>query len=792
VFSSNVLRWIIVMKRLWARLSAVAGVVVALGGGGYYYFTNSGTEANELRETKKPTAQAEKFTAKQTAVPLPDDNGGASLVYGPADAATPLGDLGPTGAPMQPATANWQNTASQPIRRVSAGGQDGTYVAPKYQVGDAGASVPVAAYGEPPYDPSRPFADSTSALPTSPRDYDDPNASYPLGSSTLDAATSAYPATGGVIDPIPNKYGTSEKLDYGPPAPVVGPSYSPPDPSQPVAAPNFANGDAVGLGNPAPGIIGPPPVVNAPVVSSSSPPYDPLAAPTFNPPMGSAIAPRETLPTGSYPAGTNDVMLPGYSPSQAMAPSNANLVAATPGDRSLDGRQTPSISIEKIAPTGTQVGKPAIFKTLIRNTGDVAARNVVVTDQPPRGTRLIDATPQPVQTPDGSLVWQFDSLAPGEEVLISMEVMPQVEGELGSVARITFEAQASVRTICTKPQLMVEHSTDPQVLIGETVVFAITISNPGSGDATGIILEEDVPPGLSHAAGPELEYEVGTLRPGESRRLKLKLKASKAGVTINRLRVRGDANLLAEHATQLEVIAPKLEVGLTGPRRRFLDREVKYQVAFRNSGTATAKNVELATYLPKGLKFVSTSGKGQYDSRDHAVYWSLDQLSPGQVGEVDLIALPIATGEQKLQIEATADLGLLDTHEHVTDVEAITNLVFTVSDTQDPIEVGSETTYEVRIINEGSKTATNVQIDAFLPVELTPISGEGTTRVVVQGQQVLMEPLARMGPGEEAIYKIKVRGRQAGDHLVDVRLVCEEVPTPVTKQESTKVYADGL
>jgi len=301
-----------------------------------------------------------------------------------------------------------------------------------------------------------------------------------------------------------------------------------------------------------------------------------------------------------------------------------------------------------------------------------------------------------------------------------------------------------------------------------------------------------VPRGLSHGAGSELEYEVGTLRPGESIRLELKLKASEAGVTINKLRVRGDANLLAEHTIQLEVIAPKLMVGLTGPRRRFLDRQVKYQVTFRNAGTAPARNVELVTYLPKGLKFVSTSGKGQYDRRDHAVYWSLDHLAPGQTGDVELVAVPIATGEQKLQIEGTADLGLSHTYEHITVVEAITELVFTVSDTQDPIEVGSETIYEVRIVNEGSKTATNVQLDALLPVALTPISGEGTTRVVIQGQKVLMEPLPRLAPGEEAVYKIKVRGRQAGDHLVDIRLVCNEIPTPVTKQESTKVYADGL
>jgi hypothetical protein len=60
----------------------------------------------------------------------------------------------------------------------------------------------------------------------------------------------------------------------------------------------------------------------------------------------------------------------------------------------------------------------------------------------------------------------------------------------------------------------------------------------------------------------------------------------------------------------------------------------------------------------------------------------------------------------------------------------------------------------------------------------------------VQGQQVVMEPLARLAPQADAVYRIKVKGQQPGDHLVDVQLTSDDVRTPVIKQESTKVYAD--
>ncbi len=777
------------MKRLWIRLAAVAGVVASLGGGGYY-FVNSGTATNEASEDGTKIAQAGSSKQPETIVPLTDKGGRGSPAFGDPP-ATVMDNRGFGDVSSEPTEASWRDQTGQPIRQVSSSQPEGVYGDTNFQMGDSPAADPASTLGDRPYDPSHPYGDSGADLPPSPRGYGGPDSGYGDEGASASATTApGYPTNDGATDTVSDDYGNNTS-GYGAPAAVVAPPAPSQDFSQPVTAPSFANGDTVGSGNLTTGEFGTTPDVNpSPTVGSSAPPLDSSPVPEFDPPSASAVAPSEPLPVAAYPpAGPGP---PAYSQPPAMAAGSAALVAATPGARSLDGRQTPSISVEKTAPTEIQVGKPAAFKALVRNTGVVTAKNVVVMDRPPQGTQLVDATPRPIQTPDGSLVWQFDSLAPGEEVLISMEVMPQVEGEIGSVARITFEAQASVRTICTKPQLLVEHSTEPKVLIGEDVVFAITISNPGSGDATGIILEEDVPRGLSHVAGSELELPVGTLRPGESRRLELVLKASEAGVTSNKLRVRGDASLLAEHATQLEVIAPKLVVGLTGPRRRYLDRQVKYQVTFHNAGTAIARNVELATYLPKGLRFVSTSGKGQYDTRDHAVYWSLDQLAPGQVGEAELIAVPVATGEQKLRIEGTADLGLSHTNEHTTAVEGITELAFTVADTQDPIEVGSETIYEVRIVNKGSKTATNVQIAAILPAELTPLSGDGTSRVAIQGQQVVMEPLERLGPQDDAVYKIKVKGAQAGDHIIDVRLVCDEVPTPVTKQESTKVYADGL
>jgi uncharacterized repeat protein (TIGR01451 family) len=456
----------------------------------------------------------------------------------------------------------------------------------------------------------------------------------------------------------------------------------------------------------------------------------------------------------------------------------------------LDGEQTPSLTIEKTAPAEIQVGKEATFQIKLRNVGRAAAHDVVILDRVPKGTRFVSATPPAAQSSEGQLLWQLGTLQPGDASLIAVQLMPTEEGEIGSVAQVVFQAQASARTICTKPELTVKHTGPQKALIGDTVTFDITVTNPGSGAATGVILEEDIPEGLGHAAGRELELDIGTLRPGETRQMQLSVKAEKPGVIENVLLVRGDANLIAKDTLQLEVVAPALQVALSGPKLRYLERPATYEVAVSNPGTAPAHEIELVTYLPKGLKFVSADHKGQYESQNHAVYWSLEELPPEQTGVASLTLLPVETGEQKLKLEGRAAMGLQNAAESVVQVDSLAELQFTVRDEADPIEVGSETVYLIALTNSGSSAATNIQLAVNLPQQLKPIGGDGPTRVTVQGAELAIDPLARLGPGEEAVYKIRVQGLHDGAQRIQVQLATAEVPIAVTREEVTRVYTD--
>jgi uncharacterized repeat protein (TIGR01451 family) len=329
-----------------------------------------------------------------------------------------------------------------------------------------------------------------------------------------------------------------------------------------------------------------------------------------------------------------------------------------------------------------------------------------------------------------------------------------------------------------------------KVMIGQEQRVKIEIRNPGTGDASGVMLFENVPQNVRHAAGPALEFEIGTLRAGETRELELSLVAEKAGKVINVLTARAEGNLQVQQQVEFEVIAPALAVTVNGPERRYLERPATYEVNVENPGTAPAHDVQIITKLPKGLRFVRANNMGEYDSASHAVYWSLAELPEGESGKVELVAMPVETGPQTLEVESRASQGLTDQTTQQIVIEGLAAIMFEVRDLEDPIEVGGETGYEIRVVNQGTKAATNVRVAVNLPPGLQVVSAEGETQYAAQGNMLVFEPLGQLAAKADTVYRVRAQGTQAGDQRVTVEVHTDDLGQPIRREESTRVFGD--
>lgn len=519
---------------------------------------------------------------------------------------------------------------------------------------------------------------------------------------------------------------------------------------------------------------------------------DPYAAPQGNPfpgPVGepAAVAPQQ------FPA------FDASAPAEALPHAGATATAAAsmplpgtgrPGSRDLEGIQGAALSVEKIAPPELQVGRNAVFQIRVRNTGTASAKDVQVVDEVPARARLTNTSPHAEQGPNGEVIWNLGRLNPGDETTVSMEIVPLEEGEIGSVAVARFAAEASARSVATRPQLTLQVSGPREVMIGEEARLVVRVANVGTGAASGVVLLNQLPPQLSHPAGTEVEYTVGMLGPSESREIELNLTAAKAGQVENMIVAMGEGNLRADDRVTLEVLAPALDVTIEGSERRFLERQAVYTLTLFNSGTAAAREIELHARLPQGLQFVEANNLGEYESSTRTVHWRLEELPAGEGGSVTLITMPVTEGNEQLVVEAKAAGGLATQKTQRALIEGVAGVTFEVLDVNDPIETGGTTSYEIRVVNQGTKAATNVRLATVLPAGMQPVEAQGPVAHLLDGRQVVFEPLARLAPKADTTYHVRVRADQAGDMRVRVQLLSDEMQSPVTKEESTRVFGN--
>ncbi|MDR1053663.1 MAG: DUF11 domain-containing protein [Planctomycetaceae bacterium] len=461
----------------------------------------------------------------------------------------------------------------------------------------------------------------------------------------------------------------------------------------------------------------------------------------------------------------------------------------TPGPATLEGIQTPHLTLEKILPAEIVVDQPTTIKTVIKNIGRSTAKNVTVRDRIPQGTRLLSTTPKATATPEGELIWALENLDGSEQLIVEMRVIPVREGEIGSVAVVNYYAEASSRSMVTRPKIHVEVKAPQEVRLGEVANVEITISNPGTATTTGIVIEEYIPDGLYHKDGKVLvNKNIDNLKPKEAKKLTLPLTCVGAGTLQNRLVVKANGNLKIEEKTTINALAPILDLKIVGAQQRFLERRSDFKLVVSNTGTAAANEVELKLALPVSMQFVSTNQSGVYESSTHTVHWALQELPAETTGEIDLVLMPAKIGNASLRFAGSGKNNLKAETNHTIVVDGISAISFEVTGDSNLVEMGKDAVYEIKVANKGTKVAGNVCVKAQLSNGMSFVNAEGPVRHQSKNGIVQFEPLSQLDAKGEKVYKIAARCDSDGDHRITVQIISDELEKPITKEESTRVF----
>jgi uncharacterized repeat protein (TIGR01451 family) len=189
------------------------------------------------------------------------------------------------------------------------------------------------------------------------------------------------------------------------------------------------------------------------------------------------------------------------------------------------------------------VGRPFEVCVVIRNTGDGPAENATATVRLPVGFQFEDNT--------NEKVWQGGTVPAGGSIRQCWRVTA-TSATRGSID-VTVQGAGGLSTSCgsavevTMPDLAITKSAPKRAHMGREFEYSIEVKNTGSSDATNVQLVDQLPEGVEFKSASEngsynggsrsISWNLGTLRPSESRNFNIVVKAMRenliqAGATL--------------------------------------------------------------------------------------------------------------------------------------------------------------------------------------------------------------------------------------------------------------------
>ncbi len=450
----------------------------------------------------------------------------------------------------------------------------------------------------------------------------------------------------------------------------------------------------------------------------------------------------------------------------------------------------PKIAIQKDCAAEKLLNEQFTYDIVVTNPSQVTTKDVVVTDPLPDGIDYVSSTP--AGTVSGkTITWNAGALNGGGTWRAQVMVKAVRKGTFENCAEVRTAEGLSARDCCVtkvaEAAIAIEKTCTPEVVLCDTIEHTITVRNPGDAPATNVRVEDRLPDGMVTADGrTSLVFDGGTLEPGGAKQAKFTVKATKVGSFTNTATVTADGGLQASASCTTVVKQPALAITKSGPSERFIGRDAEYEITVSNRGDAPARDTILTDAVPQGATFVSASDGGAMSGGN--VTWNLGTLPPGGSKTVKMVVRASTAGVIRNTASARAFCAEAQA-AHEMNVKGIPAVLLEVIDVDDPIEVGSPTTYVITVTNQGSAVGTNIKIVCVLPPEGEFVSGEGATRGSAAGNTVSFEPYPSLPPGQKISFRVVMRAKAAGDIRFKVTMTTDQTGSvPIEETESTRLY----
>lgn len=331
------------------------------------------------------------------------------------------------------------------------------------------------------------------------------------------------------------------------------------------------------------------------------------------------------------------------------------------------------------------------------------------------------------------------------------------------------------------PQISINKSVPPSVLIGQEVPYTVTVTNTGQVETQTLTVRDTIPEGLqylrsdpaAHVEGKDLIWTLAPLPAGQQHTIHANFLSQRAGPIVNCATVTSADGLRDEKCVTTNITVPGIEVTKTGPATGVVGVPIDYQIIVTNPASGPATNVLLTDDFDAGL---------EHESHANPVKLEVGTVGAGESKSVTLTLTPKQPGKLVNRVVATADGNLIARANHVVTVQQAQLSIDKVGPSKR--YVGRPAEWNIRVQNPGAVPLSNVMVRDQLPPELTFVSA--TQGGTLNGGQVVWT-LGTLQPHEDRILQVTTRCDKMTPRALNVAVASADPGLQVQSEAAVEI-----
>ncbi|MGF1484273.1 MAG: CARDB domain-containing protein [Opitutales bacterium] len=459
------------------------------------------------------------------------------------------------------------------------------------------------------------------------------------------------------------------------------------------------------------------------------------------------------------------------------------------GDQSVAFLGIP-LRVTKLNGDGLLAGEEFTYQLQIEALDDV--RNVKLREELSPRVRFESSSPPPTDTLGGEPFWIFPTMSKGEQRTILVRVVPEDEGAFDAKTVFSAETPLVLAFYAGAPTIGLEKRGPSSVELGEEVAWDITVANTGTAPARNLTITDRLPPIFDPTSTTTIT--IPELYPGVTKTFRVTGVARRTGSFVNEVVASWEGGPDGGLATTSQKVPGEVKqsligVAIEGPAETFVLKPARYGYTVTNSGETVLRNVTVVNDLPDGIRVVEAGG-GIYSEPQRRILWNIPSLRPGESRLFNARFFATRPGSTTNTISAeTEGRDLSDKASTVTLWKPVPAVRIEIDDTRDPVQVGGQTTYVVRVSNQGNFQPVNADLEVTFTQNIQPISfvGEGSQGGQINGQVVTF-PQVPLEPGQDLRLEITARGVTPGQGDAVLELRADFLSRPYVSEEPTNVF----